>query len=283
VHNFVPIIIRRLGNAIGIESLSRDLISQFIKFDLVVIALGLAMLLAFRKYRKNAKSIMESGLALLSGVISMWALFVLANLPADPKNAFLLGYSLSRFLPMLGLDGFAFVAFGAAFFGRQSSLQEHLRGWLEYSHRWLSTMLLIGLAGSLVLQMQLSMNVDAQDIVRIARIIPLLNWSLLQFSLIGLWILLQKPATIDSLLGLPGRFTRWLSANPTALFAISALSLVGIAQLLDKDWISVAPIFEKSNLWVSNWNLWIEEFFEAAGGILLAMGTFYFPKSSDQS
>lgn len=282
LHNLVPVSLRRIGAALGIELLSETILIHFLRFDLLIVTLSVFLLFAFRQFRRGNK--LGAGpriipfISLLSGLISLWALLSLAGLPSDPKNEVILGYSMQRFLPMLGVALFGLAAFTIAMMLNKSRFLKRLEQWLNAAQGWLKRLVWVGLTIALVLQFLLSVNVDEQSFVRLVRIDPLLSWGLLQLTLLYLVGLVQNEMRFDRLLARPKQFWGFLDKYPASIFAIYAIALVGFAQLLDKDWISVAYLFEGSQLWVNNWNLFIEEYLEAAGGILLAAGTFYFQK-----
>ncbi len=455
VHNFLQPYAMDIVRAFGDQSLSEELLVPFLAFNLGLIVLGFALVIGLRNFGEKASQIKFTFLIWLSGAISFWALFTLAALPADPKNAFIFVFSFQRLLPMRALLGFGLMAFGFALIstirnrtkdvetnticleqliedsiseeeakdlaepligqgyfylstiaalisllwlilipadpknallfgysitrlamivvgasilllfirGLQKSLNDRdwystlsirlhnlfavkmrlwfslilalvgltagttfiivaltqrdpsiqvflarlapwgflglvmfaqllyyvlrirmkdvmkdVEEWLNRWWHWIAMLTLVGLAAGLLFQFLLITNVDAKYLARNALFAPLLHWSMLQLTLLMSSILLQRPSGSYGVIEIPSRLLYWFANTPAALFVIGALTLVGFAQLLDVHVISVSHFFERSNLRVNNWNMAIEEFLETAGGILMAIGTFYFPK-----
>jgi hypothetical protein len=285
-HNLIPASLRILAAEIGINTWDETLFAGHLLLDgglilaAIAIASGVGLVLK-RSGESAARRFSGTLIAALMLVSSLWGLSSLSRLPSDPKNALIAGYSLARLLPMLLMVAWILIVALAVWKWFSTAVSEDQlltnakKGILKNGSRIAALILVLGGLAQLISPI----NTNVQQMVLLERVLPILYWGMAQASLVWILIKVQDGELIRALLELPKRIFGALQAHPSGVFMITALGLVAFAQLIDKDWLSVDQLFASVDFWVENWSLYIEEFFEASGGILLAAGTFWFSNS----
>jgi hypothetical protein len=286
IHNLIPAFLRILASELEVRTWDEALFAVHLLLDggliLAVITIASGVGLVFKRSGISAAQRFSWTLiAALMLVSSLVGLSSLSQLPSDPKNALIAGYSLARLMPMLLMVAWILIVALAVwkwFSTAQSGDPPTINTWsglLKNGSRIAALILALGGLAQLISPI----NANEQQMVLLERVMPILYWGIAQATLVWVLIKVQDEAFIGGLLELPKRIFGALQAHPSGVFMITALGLVAFAQLIDKDWLSVDQLFASVDFWVENWSLYIEEFFEASGGILLAAGTFWISNS----
>ncbi|MEX2143086.1 MAG: hypothetical protein WD740_00705 [Anaerolineales bacterium] len=284
-HNFIPGLWRWTTGQLGFGPWNSAQVTQFMVINAIIVGLGVAWLLLVRSRsggiseRAWKKRILPFTL-LSSALISAASIIWLASLPADPKNAILLGFSAFRLAQLAGL----FIALGVVLYLWSSSARN--KGFLDGAIKYLQSprrMLIANMCLTLLLVAGLMYELFAgytspEETVVIERITPVAAWLLAQSVLLILALAVWRGRLRRSLAGYASALRCVLSQHPALIYVGFAALVIVIAQGFDRD-VYLLPDTSRamSGILARNWQVWTEETLEMIGSLQILAASFFFP------
>lgn len=285
LHNAIGLAIELGARALEDWHWNASLFVNFLTLDGILLAAWLLFgsLLRFRTPRSEEKLRnrilwLVAGFWLASGLT---AAVYLLRLPQDPKNAFFLGHSAIRLISAVGTFVISAAPIAFLMYQRKTpqGFPKSISNWLsEHSRVMLVVSIMLALV-SFAYQFYAPLVFLPDQQTRLERITPIVLWLLAfaWFALLGLMAWrghLRRPIT-----ELGTRLAEFLRREPGYFYTIGALTLILIAQLIDRDLIPLNTLIQTPNFYVKLWGLWTEETFEMTGAFLFITAAFYFPKT----
>lgn len=207
-------------------------------------------------------------------VVGLAAAAALLALPADPKNAILLGYSAIRLGSVFLVLAVSLVP---VILNRRSDTKL-LDLALAGKAGWVTPALwLIAVAGfGYQLYAPFVFLPDQQ--VQLARITPLVLWLFAEATTIAMARLLWRGKLRRPLSQVWNDVGLALKNEPSFFYVGIALILIFIAQLIDQDLIPLNQWIVTPGFHVDLWGLWTEETFEMTGAFMFLMAAWLFPR-----
>lgn len=268
-----------LGSALGLwlETMhwSAPLFMKLLFFDLALIILSWLLTQSFRWGLSNGaetkwRDRILSASRVASGLAGLIAAGILLGLPGDPKNAFLLGYSVAR------LGSVAFILLVSFFpFWLHALPKGSERAGDFLSFRWLTRVLGLLVLILLIFETYATFLFLPDQITQVSRLIPIALWVLAEIMIIltaqavwrGQWR--ESPSIYWD------RFLSYIRNESSFVYVGFAILLIAIAQLIDR---GVLP----ESLWLPTtdrvWGLWTEETFEMTAAFMFLIAAGLFPR-----
>jgi len=283
LHNLISIGIELGSQALKKAHWNGTIFANFLTLDGVLLAGGLffGWLLRFNM-PKSVEKVRHRILWLMAGFWFFCGLATvgfLLSLPQDPKNAFLFGHSITRLLSLIGTFLISTVPIMILTSQRRSP------SFFRFLSNWFSEHIgVISFSGILLLltifyQFYVPFIPLPDQLARLDRITPLILWllALCWFTTLARQAWrggLRRPIT-DMFL----RFADFLRREPAYFYMVTAVFLILIAQLIDKDIIPLNTLIQTPDFHIKLWGLWTEETLEMNGAFLFLLATFYFPET----
>lgn len=249
-------------------------------------ALGLALLALWALARHGLQAANEAAWQVRILRLTLWAslltslgvLGYLLALPADPKNAFLLGLSLPRLAVALGLLlAAALPAWLLLQPQRWAALQARISGWLD-RHALLSSLLLAAVAlGGLYYQINASFLFLPDDMVRLERVLPPVLWAMAQALWLWLAVQLWTGHLRTPLVTMVRDVLQAFRQHPTFVYVAVGLLVIFVAQLIDQNYLPLDDILHTPTYRIQHWAGWTEETLEMVGAFLFLIAALVMP------
>lgn len=259
-----------------------SLFASLLRLDLALLA-GLGLLWWLARWGMQAASAdawQARSLRLVLSASLLTSLVTLAymlSLPADPKNAFLLGLSPFRLAVALGL----LAASGLAAWLLRPTRQPRLLAWLGARMGRLAlpgSLLLAALVlAGLVFQVQASFTFLPDALVRLERILPLALWATAQALWLWLGIQLWTGRLRTPLTTLASDTLAAFRSHPSFIYVAVALGLIFVAQLIDQNYLPLDEMLHTPGYHIEYWAVWVEESLEMIGAFLFAAAALVMP------
>ncbi len=282
LHNLITIAIELGSQALEKAHWNTSLFTNFLFADGILLIGGLFYGWLLRFHTPKSEEKIRKRILWLTAMFWLASGFATAgyllSLPQDPKNAFLFGHSITRLLSLVVAFLLSIAPMAILIFQRNS-----LR-FLNSLSNWFSKHLqAISLSGIVLLlaifyefYVPFIFLPDQQAVLE--RVTPLVLWllAITWFALLGVQAWrggLRQPIT-DFFI----RFGNFLRREPAYFYMTSAVLLILVAQLIDKDLIPLNTWIQTPNFHIQLWGLWTEETFEMSASFLFLVAAFYFPK-----
>lgn len=209
---------------------------------------------------------------------SLITLGYLLWLPADPKNAFLFGFSPARLTVVAGL---ALAAALAAWLlwqpARWPALQARISAVLG-RYALLASLLLaaVALAG-LYYQIDASFHFLPDDLVRLQRMMPPVLWAMAQALLLWLAVQLWTGRLRTSVITMLRDTQQAFRQHPAFVYVAFGLFVIFVAQLIDQNLLPLDDLLYTPNYRIQHWAGWTEETLEMIGAFLFLIAAFLVP------
>lgn len=284
VHNLLPILETALTKQLESIGLNFSMAASFLRVDGYLIA-GLfifcvALQFASRKQTELPRRVFR---VLMLGLIlaTLAAIAWLLSLPAEARNSFAFGFSFSRLAIILAmlLSGVAAPALGLlAGSARAGAITAKISAALAANgpRRIAVAVLWILLLLGFGYQIWASLLNFTGQIAIVERVNPLVVWVTALCALALLSIAAWQGGMQAKLSSAGAKIRDLFAAYPLYIYAIVCILLVGFAQLMDQDRISLAQHIGFANPWDEEWNYWLEETFEMSGAFELLIATLVF-------
>jgi len=275
------------GNAFG-----SAILSNFVQKNIQIAGLAVLTVGSARLYKEkiSLRETLRLGIPILVLLNGAWAIIDMAGLPTDPKNALLLGYSFTRLLLMVGLFILSILPLAIMLQDDDTRIRKLVQPWAELISKnkkvyyGVNLVLITLFLGSAAFQFWLVAGKAPWGLEIIERLSPLLFFGLgiavILWFAISSWLGWFSHPTDRYKNGLQ----KFFDSQPSFIYVLVSLILIGIAQLVDKNWLLLfgierSPIFVESNLFE-----WLEDGFELTAGFeLIAAGIFIGWQSEDDS
>ena len=286
VHNLLPILATAFTKELENIGLNSSMTAQFLRADGLLIAglviFCIAIQFGTRKEKPTAIPRRVFQFLLLSLILAtLAATGWLLSLPAEARNSFALGFSLSRLAMILAmlLVGVVTPAFGlVAGQARTDGIVKKLSSILVT--RKLRTIAVVALWSFLLFgiayQIWASLVSFTGQIAILERMNPPVVWITALCALTLLAIPAWQGGMQTRISNVVAQIKTFFVNYPIYIYAVFCILLVGFAQLMDQDRISLAQYIAFQNPWGEEWNYWLEETFEMIGAFELLVATFFF-------
>ncbi|HSS98620.1 MAG TPA: hypothetical protein VLK33_16405 [Terriglobales bacterium] len=282
VHNLIPILEQILDKDLQNSGWDIALLGDFLRADLFILV-GLIAFGGFLQARSRAENtdhddLVLKGALLLSLFFALSAIAWLLSLPADSKNALLFGYSAIRLLSiaMIFLLGMALPIAALASKKSWSQVRSRISEVVSSKFQRRITYLVMGLLLAAGITYQIAAPLRLQgEAVLLDRLNPVILWAMALCAL-SIFLLASWAGGLQSFLARAAKAIKdFFSANPAYVYVIVCVIVVGFAQLMDQDRISLAQFIPFKNPWGEEWNYWIEETLELSGAMQLMAASIF--------
>lgn len=257
----------------------------------ITAGVGLGLLVVWALARHGLQAAKEAAWQTRILRLTLWAslltslitLGYLLWLPADPKNAVLLGLSLPRFAVVAGL---ALAAALAAWLLRQPArwpaVQARISAWLG-RYALLASLLLAAVAlGGLYYQVDASFHFLPDDLVRLQRILPPVLWAMAQALLLWLAVQLWTGRLRTPVITMLRDIQQAFRQHPAFIYVAVSLLVIFVAQLIDQNLLPLDDMLYTPNYRIQHWAGWTEETLEMIGAFLFLIAAFLVPGKPSQ-
>jgi MFS family permease len=257
---------------------------SFLNLNTALVLAG-ALFVAFalrgdRLKEKRRQAYLLKLAAWLAFALGLLAIAYLLSLPQDPANAWLFGYSLNRLGSMLFILVLSAAPL-ALLRWQPASAQKRVAALLEAraSRSLLYTLLALLLIAGIAYQLYVAFAFLPDVIVRLERVTPLVIWAMALVWLFMLTALLWRRTFSQRLFPWLGNTLSALAKNPAFIYAVYAVLLIALAQIIDKGWIDLNNSAYLNRVDATqDWSVWIEENFETIAGLEFAAASLFFPR-----
>jgi hypothetical protein len=256
----------------------------FLAYDAGILAFVFAFVAIFRFRMDQAKEAeWQERLARFTagGAAAIGLAFTayLLLLPADPTNAFMLGFSLTRLTIVVGILLLSLAPLVLLFI-KKAEVLKRLRATLKKQSkaRWLGATAALALLGAFAYQIYAPFAFLPDQQVRLERTTPLVLWLMAEVA-----VSLAAGLVWRGKFRLPFRtarrqFANFVNEEPAFTYTVVALVLIGIAQLIDLEFIPLNQWIVTPNFHVKLWGLWTEEVFEMTAAYEFLAAGWFFPR-----
>jgi hypothetical protein len=268
---------------IGGDDFNHELLANFIQKDLQILGIS-ALTVVFARLH-NAKSKLRENLALgipaMLFLIGVLAILDMAALPTDPKNVLLLGYSTIRIMLMMSVLLLSVLPLAIMLRPNNSRIQKSFQPLANMFAKkrkvyyLVNVGLIILILGFLGYQFWILGSKAPWDEAIVDRISPLVFFGLgtaailfvAIFSKLG-WLSYPAISYVNGL-------KKFLTLHPSFIYMLISIGLIGIAQMVDKNWLFIFGIERSPNLLATDLSDWFEDGFELTAGVeLIIAGLF---------
>lgn len=259
----------------------------FLRIDLVLLLGGLAQWYLARQglhgaSEANWRARIMTLLAVASAATSLLAVGFLLWLPADPKNALLLGLSPARLAAVAAALLYPGLLLWLSF--KRPDIWQRLFVRLEATLARHPTAITAGLAlavlAGFIFQVQASFTFLPDELVRLTRIAATVVWLMAQALWLWLAVQLWRGRLRTPVITLVRQGWQTIKNHPTLIYVGVALVIVFIAQLIDQNYLPLDELLYTPNYHIHYWATWTEESFEMIGAFLFALGALVMPARS---
>ena len=285
VHNLLPVLEQIFNRDLQQADWNFQMSAQFFQVDgSLILGLALFSLASVWVSRKEKPDNIPFQVFRLTAItlilITIIAIIWLASLPAESKNSFLLGFSVTRLAIIVGLFilGVFLPAFALVSKIRSETAVRKISDWLSFKKvRWALTITLIGgLLVALAYQFWAPLVTKTGQIAILERLNPLIIWITTAGTLLLITLAVWRGGLQIFMIRLARGIRVFFTEHPAYIYAIVCIVIVGFAQLMDQGIISLAQNINFRNPWGEEWNYWLEETFEMSGAFELAAAAMWF-------
>ncbi len=259
-------------------------LSSFLRVDFVLLLGVLVLWLAARQGLQGASEArwQQRILRLLAGLAGLTSLLLigfLLQLPADPKNAVLFGFSAAR----LGLLAMAVLYPGLLLWLRFAQPQRWQRGLaaaeriIQRHAKALGAVFALVLLAGLVFQLQSSFMFLPDELVRLTRVAAAVTWLMAQALWLWLALLLWRGWLRTPVVKLIRDGWQLVKDHPTLIYVGVSVLIIFIAQLIDQNYLPLDEMLYTPNYHIQYWGGWLEETLEMIGAFLFALAAVVMP------
>jgi hypothetical protein len=279
VHNLLPVLEQIFNRDLQQADWNFQMSTQFFQVDgSLILGLALFCLTSVWVSRKEKPDNIPYQVFRLTAftlvLITFTSIIWLASLPADSKNSFLLGFSVTRMAIIVGLFilGVFLPVFALLSKPRSETAVRKISNRLSSKKvRWALTIILIsGLLVALAYQLWAPQVTHTGQIAILERLNPLILWITAAGTLLLITLAVWRGRLQSFLIRLVRGIRAFFTEHPAYVYAIVCIVIVGFAQLMDQGIISLAQNIDFQNPWGEEWNYWLEETFEMSGAFELA-------------
>lgn len=282
LHNLITIVIDLSRQALEKAHWNLKLFTDFLFIDGILLIAGLVYGWILRFHIPKNEEGIRNRILWLTAVFwltsGLAASGYLLSLAQDPKNAFLFGHSFTR---LLGLIFTFFLSLAPIVIlmkkrGTQGSIKS-ISNWFGKNLRAVS---FSGIIFMLVVfyEVYVPFIFLPDQKILLERVTPLMLWMLAITWFTFLCVHAWSGGLRQPISNFFHRFFNFLRLEPAYFYAFSAVFLILIAQLIDKNVIPLNTLIQTPNFHVQLWGLWTEETFEMNASFLFLVAAFYFPK-----
>jgi hypothetical protein len=287
LHNLIGLIIELTQIFIKENEWNIELFAKFMQIDLIAILISVVYIAVLRIGQKTKDSqgqilFLFVQFLFFSGIISVLSL---ALLPADPKNAWLFVFSKSRIALMATIFLFSSMPLVFLTYLKRKSgargltitkLQE-----LISTENSLKRLRLIGygiIVAVLVYEFWTPFITYPDQKVIVDRITPIVALSIFTAILFLTVVQGWKGKLTRPMKSYLEPFQAFVNANPSLIYAVTAVVIIIIAQINDKSWVVLGDMFAFPSVGISDWGWWTEEVFEFTAAIEFYFASLFFKK-----
>jgi hypothetical protein len=282
LHNLITIAMDLGSQALEKAHWNTSLFADFLFVDGILLMGGLffGWLLRFRI--PNSEEKIHNRILWLTALFWLISGFATAgyllSLPQDPKNAFLFGHSITRLLSLVVTFLLSIAPIAILMSKRNSpGFINSLSNWFRKHLRAISFSGII-LMLAIFYQFYVPFIFLPDQLVLLERVTSLVLWMLAITWFTLLCVQSWRGDLREPISDFFIRFLNFLRHEPAYFYMISAVFLILIAQLIDKDVIPLNSLIQAPKFHINLWGLWTEETFEMNASFLLLVAAFYFPK-----
>lgn len=293
LHNFIPFLLRQAGPQIGLRSWDLSLFSQFLLYDVGFLIGGIFLALAQRPKPGRKNDVQRNEMVIRVTFVNIFflsvlSLFLLFRLPTDPSNVWFLSFSRVRTLTMAVLFSAGLITMLLSLRMMSSSSRQVTvdavtrliarEGLAKKVAPAIKGILLLGL----LFQLVAPFNAHQERLVQLSRLTPVVMWVLgvAIFFMVFLRALRGEYRYDVIIESTKGTVSKFFQNYPSYIYVAISVFLVLFAQAIDKDMITLNGVLYPSLGGLENWSWWIEEIFEAVGGVFLVIAAFLVPTNS---
>ena len=284
VHNLLPVIEQILSQDMQKAGWNFSMTVQFLRADGIII-MGLMLFCVAAQWfsrREKPADIPRRVFQLASLAVIAFTLIAviwLISLPADLKNKFLFGFSLTRLATIVGLLilGVVVPVFGLLSRARTNNAIQKINYLLSSRKVRVTGTTILGFALIVAIAYQLwaPSTIYTGQIAVLERVNPLILWVTAILMLFLIALASRKGALQSFFARLGNGLKTFFSNNPAYIYAVFCILIVGFAQLMDQNFVSLTQYIRFPNPWGEEWNYWIEETFEMTGAFELIVATLF--------
>lgn len=289
LHNLIGLSIELIQIFLEENNWNTALFSKFMQIDLLAILLSAAYIIVLRSRQKEnrLKEQILFQLTIFLLITGLFSILSLALLPADPKNAWLFGYSRSRVAIMAGillLSSFPIVLIG--YFKRVSNakqlsgsrIQEVLNS--QSSLQRLRALALAAIVAGLIYEFWTPFITYPDQKVIVDRITPIVTWALFSSVLLLSAIQAWKGKVTRSMKSYVDPIREFFEDNPALIYATTAVLIIIVAQVNDKGWVLLGNYFTVPSIRITDLGWWTEEVFEFTAAIEFYAASLFYKKAA---
>jgi uncharacterized membrane protein len=293
VHNLLPVLEQIFNRDLQQADWNFQMSAQFFQVDGILI-LGLvlfcfASVWASRRGKPENIPNQVFKIAVLALIlITIISIFSLISLPAESKNSFLLGFSITRLAIVAGLliAGVLLPLLALLSQTRSKAAVRKISEWLSSMKlRWAVTIILIsGLLAAIAYQFWAPLVIGTGEKAILERLNPPIIWLTAAITLFLITLAAWRGGLQTLVIRLAQGIRAFFTEHPAYIYAIVCIVIVGFAQLMDQGFVSLAQYIHFQNPWGEEWNYWLEETFEMTGAFELVAATLLllFAKNTGQ-
>jgi len=278
IHNFLPVIEQIFNRDLQQADWNFLMSAQFFRADgTIIMGVALFCLTAQWLTRREKPADIPNRVFQLTALalilFTLLAVIWLISLPADLKNNFLFGFSLTRLATIAGLLilGVMVPVFAMLSGTRTNNIIQKIGSQLSSKKVRVVTSAILGIALIIAIAYQFwaPLVTHTGQIAVLERVNPVILWVTANLMLLLIALAAWNGALQGFFTRLGNRIKTFFADNPAYIYAIFCVVIVGFAQLMDQGFISMAEYIHFQNPWGEEWNYWLEETFEMTGAFEL--------------